>query len=103
MRRKRLIERPLHVTNASPAVTQVFAEASRNHGPDGRRYGTEIGFLFDDRGEHIRVGMASKGPGARQHLEQDDPESPYIGAPVCRQATGLLRRYICRGSEDHSV
>ena len=94
MRRERLVERPSHVTNARPTVTQVFAEASRNHVPDGRRYGTEIGFLFDHGGEHIRAGMASKGPACPSASRTRRPRKPIYrcACPSTSHAPAPARR-----------
>jgi len=102
---KRFLNRDSCFTDVAQALLRVFSQASSgellNSRRRRRRQSTPLRLLHDHGSQGVGNGLAAEGLPSRQHLEQNNSESPNVGAPIHWLAARLLRTHVGRRAQNH--
>jgi len=79
---------------------ETAAEQPKHLGGHGRRKGGPVQLLAQDAGQHVAEGVSREERLAGEHLVEEHPEGPDVGALVDRLAARLLGRHVGGGAED---
>ena len=101
-----LLEIEAHVGNRTQALLRVLLEAAAEHARNRRghirRQPLPPGFVLQHARQRLRHIVPLERPRAREHLVENDPEGPDIGASIHRLAARLLGRHVGGGAEHHA-
>ena len=101
-----LVQREPRFADVPQPAPRVALEAARKQPPHrkGRRVrqAVKADGLLDHRGQDVRDRLAVEELLAGEHLEEHDPESPDVGAPVDGLPARLLGRHVGGRAEDQA-
>ena len=101
---QRLLDLDSSITDRLQPVSRILGETALEQPLDPLlrpgRQPAPIGFALENRRDHFRRRTSGERALAGQHLIEHAAEGPDVGAFIRRQAPGLLRAHVRRGSED---